>query len=108
MIYFTPTVLFLQHEFSVLQLHLLPWLEMVINLAVESMDFQRAVFGLLRRLVERVPWQAVLEGKGVQQGCTIFCKVQEHAVPKMVILAQRNMNKYMKGHRVFMPEGWEL
>ena len=27
------------------------------------MDFRRADFGLFRRLVDRVPWEAVLKGK---------------------------------------------
>jgi len=33
-----------------------------------TMDFQRADFGLFRTLVERVPWERVLKGKGVQEG----------------------------------------
>ncbi|KAF1669612.1 hypothetical protein FQV07_0001445, partial [Pygoscelis papua] len=47
--------------------------------------FWRAYFGLFRTLVERVPWETVLKGKGVQEGCTIFkkevLKAQEQAVP---------------------------
>jgi len=50
-----------------------------------SMDFQRADFGLSRMLVERVPWERVLKGKGVQAGRTFFkevvSKAQEQAVP---------------------------
>jgi len=50
-----------------------------------TMDFQRADFGLLRTLAERVPWERVLKGKGVQAGWTFFkeevLKVQEQAVP---------------------------
>ncbi len=49
------------------------------------MDFRRADFGLFRTLVERVPWETVLRGKGVQEGWTFFkkevLKVQEQAVP---------------------------
>jgi len=49
------------------------------------MDFQRADFGLCRMLVERVPWERLLEGKGVQAGWTFFkeevLKAQEKAVP---------------------------
>jgi len=30
------------------------------------MDFHRADFGLFRMLVESVPWERVLKGKGVQ------------------------------------------
>lgn len=32
------------------------------------LDFGRADLGLLRRLLETVPWEAVLKGKGVQEG----------------------------------------
>ncbi|KAK4829727.1 hypothetical protein QYF61_006188 [Mycteria americana] len=51
-----------------------------------TLDFQRADFGLFRRLVERVPWEAALMGKGVQEGWTFFkeevLKAQERAVPR--------------------------
>ncbi|KAK4830361.1 hypothetical protein QYF61_010138 [Mycteria americana] len=51
-----------------------------------TLDFRRADFGLLRRLVERVPWEAALKGKGVQEGWTFFkeevLKAQERAVPR--------------------------
>ncbi|GAB0202630.1 hypothetical protein GRJ2_002728600 [Grus japonensis] len=50
-----------------------------------TMDFWRADFGLLRTLVERVPWETVLKGKGVQEGWAFFkkevLKAQEQAVP---------------------------
>ncbi|KAK4811295.1 hypothetical protein QYF61_023347 [Mycteria americana] len=49
------------------------------------MDFQRADFGLFRTLVERVPWETVLKGKGVQEGWAFFkkevLKAQDQAVP---------------------------
>ena len=49
------------------------------------MDFWRADFGLFRTLAERVPWEKVLKGKGVQEGWTFFkeevFKAQEQAVP---------------------------
>ncbi|KAK4831611.1 hypothetical protein QYF61_018371 [Mycteria americana] len=49
-------------------------------------DFRRADFGLFRRLVERVPWEAALMGKGVQEGWTFFkeevLKAQDQAVPR--------------------------
>jgi len=49
------------------------------------MDIQRADFGLFRTLVERVPWDKVLKGKGVQAGWTFFreevLQAQEQAVP---------------------------
>ncbi|KAK4810956.1 hypothetical protein QYF61_013364, partial [Mycteria americana] len=51
-----------------------------------TLDFQRADCGLFRRLVERVPWEAALMGKGVQEGWTFFkeevLKAQEQAVPR--------------------------
>jgi len=37
-----------------------------------TMDFQRADSGLFRTLVERVPWERVLKGKGVQEVRTFF------------------------------------
>ena len=50
-----------------------------------AFDFQRADSGLFRRLVDRVPWEAVLKGKGVQEDWTFFkkaiLKAQELAVP---------------------------
>ena len=50
-----------------------------------SMDFRRADFGLFRTLVDRVPWERVLKGKGVQAGWTLFrqevLNIQEQAVP---------------------------
>ncbi|GAB0207083.1 hypothetical protein GRJ2_003173900 [Grus japonensis] len=50
-----------------------------------TMDFQRTDFGLLRTVVERVPWKIVLKGKGVQEGWAFFkkevLKAQEQAVP---------------------------
>ena len=49
-----------------------------------TLDFWRADFGLLRRLVDRVSWEAVLKGKGVQEGWTFFkketLKAQEQAI----------------------------
>ncbi|KAK4815696.1 hypothetical protein QYF61_006679 [Mycteria americana] len=51
-----------------------------------TLDFRRADFGLFRRLVERVPWEAALMGKGVQEGWTFLkeevLKAQEQAVPR--------------------------
>ena len=49
------------------------------------LDLQRASFVLFRSLVDRVPWEAVLKGQGVQEGWTFFkkeiLKVQEQAIP---------------------------
>ncbi|KAK4810178.1 hypothetical protein QYF61_010951 [Mycteria americana] len=51
-----------------------------------TLDFWRADFGLFRRPVERVPWEAALKGKGVQEGWTFLkeevLKAQERAVPR--------------------------
>ncbi|GAB0185962.1 mitochondrial enolase superfamily member 1 [Grus japonensis] len=50
-----------------------------------TLDIWRADFGLFRRLVDRGPWEAVLKGKGVQEGWIFFkketLKAQEQAVP---------------------------
>ncbi|KAK4826490.1 hypothetical protein QYF61_009563 [Mycteria americana] len=50
-----------------------------------TLHFWGADCGLFRRLVDRVPWEAVLKGKGVQVGWTFFkkeiLKAQEQAVP---------------------------
>ncbi|KAK4828864.1 hypothetical protein QYF61_000992 [Mycteria americana] len=50
-----------------------------------TLDFRRADFGLFRSLVDRVPWEAALKGKGVQEGWTSFkketLKAQEQANP---------------------------
>ncbi|KAK4825779.1 hypothetical protein QYF61_002342 [Mycteria americana] len=50
-----------------------------------TLDFQRADFGPFRRLVDKVPWEAVLKGKGVQEGWTFFknkiLKAQEQVIP---------------------------
>ncbi|KAK4815580.1 hypothetical protein QYF61_004097 [Mycteria americana] len=58
-----------------------------------TLDFRRADFGLFRRLVERVPWEAALKGKGVQEGWTFFkeevLKAQERAVPRCRRTSQR-------------------
>ena len=58
-----------------------------------TMDFQRADFDLLRTLVERVPWETVLKGRGVQAGGIFFkeevLKTQEQAVPMCCKMNQR-------------------
>ncbi|KAK4827846.1 LOW QUALITY PROTEIN: hypothetical protein QYF61_021983 [Mycteria americana] len=50
-----------------------------------TLDFWRADFGLFRGLADRVPWEAVLKGKGVQEGWTFFkkkiVKAEEQAIP---------------------------
>ena len=58
-----------------------------------TMDFQKADFGLFRMLVERVPWETVLKGRGVQAGGIFFkeevLKTQEQAVPMCCKMNQR-------------------
>jgi len=50
-----------------------------------TVDFWRADFGRFRTLVDRVSWERVLKGKGVQAGWTFFkeeaLQAQEQAVP---------------------------
>ncbi|KFQ22405.1 hypothetical protein N332_14875, partial [Mesitornis unicolor] len=50
-----------------------------------TLDFWRTDFGLFRDLVGRVPWEAVLKGKGVQEGWILFkkeiLKAQDEVVP---------------------------
>ena len=43
-----------------------------------TVDVWRADFGLFRTLAERVPWEKVLKGKGVQEGWTFFKKSYRH------------------------------
>ncbi|XP_071884244.1 small ribosomal subunit protein mS29 isoform X1 [Anas platyrhynchos] len=49
------------------------------------LDFQRADFELFRTLVGRVPWEAVLKGRRVQEGWALFKReilmAQERSVP---------------------------
>ena len=55
------------------------------NSKTATLDFRRADFELFRRLVGGVPWDSVLESKGVQDGWSLFkkevLKAQEQAVP---------------------------
>ena len=50
-----------------------------------TLDFWRADFGLLRRLIQKVPWEAALKNKGVQERwvClkTDILRAQEQTVP---------------------------
>ncbi|KAK4823963.1 hypothetical protein QYF61_008349 [Mycteria americana] len=58
-----------------------------------TLDFRRADFGLFRRLVERVPWEAALMEKGVQEGWIFFkeevLKAKEQAVPRCQKVSRR-------------------
>ncbi|KAK4811106.1 hypothetical protein QYF61_016392 [Mycteria americana] len=70
-----------------------------------TLDFRRADFGLFRRLVERVPWEAALKGKGVQEGWTFFkeevLKAQEQAVPRPAWLTRELWLELRKKRRVY-------
>ena len=52
----------------------------------DTLDFQRADFGLFQTMVERVTWQVVLEDVGAQEGweyCKeVVLKVRELTIPK--------------------------
>lgn len=67
------------HEFSILR-----EIRKEISRAA-TLGIQRADYGLVRRLLDRVLWKAVLKGKGVQEGWTLFkreiLKIQEQVVP---------------------------
>jgi len=51
-----------------------------------TLDFWRADFNLFRTMVERIPWEVVLESVGAQEGWEYFkeviLKVQELIIPK--------------------------
>ena len=51
-----------------------------------TLDFWRADFTLFRTMVERVPWEVILESVGAQEGWEYFkeviLKVQELTIPK--------------------------
>ncbi|TRZ25108.1 hypothetical protein HGM15179_002011 [Zosterops borbonicus] len=50
-----------------------------------TLDFQRADFGLFKRLIQRVPWEEALKNKGLQESWVLFktefLKAQEQTVP---------------------------
>ena len=52
----------------------------------DILDFQRVDFVLFRQLLDRIPWETVLKGIGVQEGGTLFKKgvlmAEEQAVPR--------------------------
>ena len=52
---------------------------------IATLDFQKADFELFRRLVGGIPWDSVLESKGVQDGWLLFkkevLKAQEQTAP---------------------------
>jgi len=54
------------------------------------LEFQRPAFGLFRGQVDRVPWEAFLKGKGVQESWTYFrkefFKAQEQTVRNWLVV----------------------
>ena len=63
------------------------------NSKTATLDFQRADFELFIKLVEGVPWDSVLQSKGVQDGWLLFkkevLKVQEQAVPLCCMVSRQ-------------------
>ena len=56
-----------------------------MNSKTAILNFQRADFEQFRTLAQRVPWDSVLKGKGVQEGWLLLkkevLKAQEQAIP---------------------------
>ncbi|RMC16129.1 hypothetical protein DUI87_08341 [Hirundo rustica rustica] len=77
-----------------------------------TLDFQRADFGLFRRLKQRVPWEAALKNKGVQERWECFkteiLRAQEQTVPvcrKMSRQGGRELLKCLDIHKSMGPDG---
>ncbi|RMC20142.1 hypothetical protein DUI87_00988 [Hirundo rustica rustica] len=60
-----------------------------------TLDFQRADFGLFRRLIRRVPWGAALKNKGVQErlGTVWLDSAQADRDLGVLVSSQLNMNQ---------------
>jgi len=54
-----------------------------------TLDLQRADFGLLRKPVDKVLWEAVLQSKGVQKGWTSFEKEILKMWEQAVLMCQK-------------------
>ncbi|KFZ64518.1 hypothetical protein N321_13384, partial [Antrostomus carolinensis] len=54
-----------------------------------TMDFWRVNFGLFRTMAERVPWETVLKGKGVQEAWTFFKKEVLRAQEQTVLMSHK-------------------
>lgn len=54
-----------------------------------TLDFCWADFGLFRRLIDKIPWDTFLQGKGVEEGWELFkkeaLKAQETVLAKKEI-----------------------
>ena len=46
--------------------------EQVATSIITTLDFRRANFALFRNPLERISWGQVLEGRGVQERCSVF------------------------------------
>ncbi|KAK4823577.1 LOW QUALITY PROTEIN: hypothetical protein QYF61_003581 [Mycteria americana] len=66
-----------------------------------TLDFRRVDFGLLRRLVERVAWEAALMGKGVQEGWTFFKEETSRRGRRPAWLTRELWLKLRKKRRVY-------
>ena len=66
-----------------------------------TLEFQRADFGLFRRLLQRVPWEAALKNKGVQERWACFkteiLRAQEQTVPVCPKVSQRGKHPAWMG-----------
>ncbi|TRZ15396.1 hypothetical protein HGM15179_011710 [Zosterops borbonicus] len=69
-----------------------------------TLDFQRVDFGLFRRLIQRVLWEAALKNKGVQESWVFFkteiLKAQEQSVPVCGKRSQRGKRPAWIGKEV--------
>ncbi|RMC08902.1 hypothetical protein DUI87_13896 [Hirundo rustica rustica] len=61
---------------------------------ISTLDFWRADFGLFKRLIQRVPWETVLENKRVQERWVCFkteiLRAQEQTVPVCRKMSRRS------------------
>ncbi|RMC21672.1 hypothetical protein DUI87_02540 [Hirundo rustica rustica] len=69
-----------------------------------TLDFRRADFGLFRRLIQRVPWEAALKNKGVQESWACFkteiLRAQEQTVPVCRKMSRRGKRPAWMGKEV--------
>ncbi|KAF4793362.1 hypothetical protein TURU_112092 [Turdus rufiventris] len=76
-----------------------------------TLDFRRADFDLFRRLILRVPWEAALKNKGVQERWVCFkteiLRVQEQTVPvcRKDKEAVRKLLRSLDVHKSMGPDG---
>ncbi|TRZ06870.1 hypothetical protein HGM15179_020238, partial [Zosterops borbonicus] len=74
-----------------------------------TFDFRRANFGLFRRLLQRVPWEAALENKGVQERTTVilgwWMVSGSRIVPVIQEEAVREVLSCLDIHKSLRPDG---